>query len=409
MNNKSNNSRSSQKPGPVVIKVENVSKSFTLRKDNSIKDRLLSGKAGKTHKSTFDALSNVSLEISAGSTVGLIGHNGSGKSTLLKIIGGILDPSEGLIARRGRIAALLELGAGFHPDLTGRDNVYLNASLLGLTKQQTDAVFQDIVDFSEIEEFIDTQVKFYSSGMYVRLAFAVAVHTDPDILLVDEVLAVGDEHFQSKCMDKIKEFQKEGRTIVLVSHSAGQVEALCDQVILLDHGVTQYMGAAAEGIRLLREGFEIDRLESRSNAADATVEKPKFNFLRIHNEQADDEISIEEKAPFALICEYTVPEGFSGKLQLGIGIDTSNGFTLRGSSTQDFDIVLPHVPGVHKVVFSSPVNPLPVGKYSIRGVLELEDGSLQDHLTPASFFTVVSLPGAVPVPKKLFTLAEIIE
>ena len=169
----------------------------------------------------------MSLEIGLGETVGLIGHNGSGQEHAAQGHRRHHPGDGGIVDRRGRLAALLELGAGFHPDLTGRENVYLNASILGLSTADTDAVFDAIVEFSGIGEFIDTQVKFYSSGMYVRLAFAVAVHVDPDLLLVDEVLAVGDEPFQRKCMNKIRQFQKEGRTIVLVSHSSDQVADVC--------------------------------------------------------------------------------------------------------------------------------------------------------------------------------------
>src|SRR6478735_1236424 len=190
--------------GPVVVEVRDLSKRFVIRKEKSLKERVVNFGRSNLHKEDFWALRDVSFEIESGTSVGLIGPNGSGKSTLLKLIGGILQPTSGTVATRGRMAALLELGAGFHPDLTGRENVYLNASILGLSTAQTDKYFDAIVDFSGIERFIDTQVKFYSSGMYVRLAFAVAVHVDPDILLVDEVLAVGDEPFQRKCMDRIR-------------------------------------------------------------------------------------------------------------------------------------------------------------------------------------------------------------
>src|SRR5205085_12419443 len=166
----------------------------------------------------FWALRNVGFDLEESNTLGLIGANGSGKSTLLKLIAGILTPSSGFVERRGRMAALLELGAGFHPDLTGRENIFMNASILGLSRKQTELYFDDIVEFSGIEKFIDNQVKFYSSGMYVRLAFSVAVHVQPELLLIDEVLAVGDEPFQRKCMKRIKDFQREGRTIVLVTH-----------------------------------------------------------------------------------------------------------------------------------------------------------------------------------------------
>jgi ABC-type polysaccharide/polyol phosphate transport system ATPase subunit len=240
---------------PVVIRVKDVSKRFVIRKDKSLKERLVNFGRSKKFKEDFWALKDVDLEITAGTTIGLVGANGSGKSTLLKAIGGIIQPTSGFVERRGRLAALLELGAGFHPDLTGRDNVYLNASILGLSRKQVDQYFDSIVEFSEIGDFIDTQVKFYSSGMYVRLAFAIAVHVDPDILLVDEVLAVGDEPFQKKCMDKIREFQQEGRTIVLVSHSAQQIKDLCDRVVVLSHGDVTFDGPAEAGIKALRASF----------------------------------------------------------------------------------------------------------------------------------------------------------
>ncbi|WP_456845074.1 ABC transporter ATP-binding protein [Cellulomonas sp. P5_C6] len=214
---------------------------------------MVNRRASKDNETTFWALKDIDLTVPEGSTIGLVGHNGSGKSTLLKVIGGVLTPSAGIVERRGRLAALLELGAGFHGDLTGRENVFLNASLLGLTKKQTEKYFDAIVDFSGIEEFIDTQVKFYSSGMYVRLAFAVAVHVDPDILLVDEVLAVGDEPFQRKCIERIRQFQGEGRTIVLVTHSLDQVREMCDHAVMLDHGRSILQGTSVEIIRAFRD------------------------------------------------------------------------------------------------------------------------------------------------------------
>lgn len=240
---------------PVVIRTENVSKRFTLRKDKALKERIVNFGRSQKHKSDFWALRDIGFEITAGTSVGLVGANGSGKSTLLKVIGGIIQTDSGFIERRGRVAALLELGAGFHPDLTGRENVYLNGSILGLSQKQTAEYFDSIVEFSEIGDFIDTQVKFYSSGMYVRLAFAIAVHVDPDILLVDEVLAVGDEPFQAKCMNKIREFQHDGRTIVFVSHSASQIEDLCDRVVVLSHGQIVYDGETDGGIAALRRTF----------------------------------------------------------------------------------------------------------------------------------------------------------
>lgn len=257
---------------PTVVEIENVAKRFTIRKDNSLKERIVTlGRAGRQHKEDFWALDGINLSVEAGTTVGLIGHNGSGKSTLLKVIGGIIDPTRGSVKRRGRLAALLELGAGFHPDLTGRENVFLNASILGLSREETEEKFDSILAFSGIGDFIDTQVKFYSSGMYVRLAFSVAVHTDPDILLVDEVLAVGDEAFQRKCLDKIRSFQEEGRTIILVTHSLGQVVEMCDRAILLNKGKIVLDGNPREAVADFRDILEGRRQdEKRSDTAKPT-------------------------------------------------------------------------------------------------------------------------------------------
>lgn len=238
-----------------IVRIENVSKRFVIRKDKSIKERLTNFNRGARHREDFWALQNIDLEIEAGSTIGLIGPNGSGKSTLLKTIGGIIRPTTGRVLRRGQLAALLELGAGFHPDLTGRENVYLNASILGLSREETDEHFDDIVEFSGIGEFIDTQVKFYSSGMYVRLAFAVAINVNPDILLVDEVLAVGDEAFQKKCLAKIRAFQEEGRTIILVTHTLNQITDLCTRAVVLAKGHIVFDGDPEDAVSILRSGF----------------------------------------------------------------------------------------------------------------------------------------------------------
>lgn len=260
---------------PEVARIRGVSKKFTIRKDSSIKERVVTlGRAGRRHKKEFWALRDVDLDIYAGETIGLIGHNGSGKSTLLKVIGGIVDPTSGTVEERGRLAALLELGAGFHPDLTGRENVFLNASVLGLSREETEAQFDDIVAFASIGDFIDTQVKFYSSGMYVRLAFAVAVHTDPDVLLVDEVLAVGDEAFQRKCMDRIRDFQKEGRTIILVTHSLDQVVELCGRAVLLHQGEVLFDGAPSTAVARFRDLLEERRVAER-DAAEPGVPRPQ--------------------------------------------------------------------------------------------------------------------------------------
>jgi ABC-2 type transport system ATP-binding protein len=238
-------------PNAPAIEVRDVSKRFRIyrEKPTSLKQRLLTS---RSRAEDFWALRDVSLDVGEGSTFGLIGHNGSGKTTLLKCVAGILRPTSGAIFQRGRLAALLELGAGFHPELTGRENVYLNASFLGLSRKQTDAAFDDIVAFAELEQFIDTEVKFYSSGMLVRLGFAVAVHVEPDVLLIDEVLAVGDEAFQAKCLNRVREFQREGRTIVLVTHALDTVTEICDRAAMLHHGELHAIGMPAEVVREMR-------------------------------------------------------------------------------------------------------------------------------------------------------------
>jgi len=234
-----------------AIEVADVSKRFRIYRDKptSLKQRVLSS---RSRAEDFWALRDVALDVGQGSTFGLIGHNGSGKTTLLKCVAGILRPTSGTIRQRGRLAALLELGAGFHPELTGRENVYLNASFLGLSRRQTDAAFDDIVAFAELEDFIDNEVKFYSSGMLVRLGFAVAVHVEPDVLLIDEVLAVGDEAFQAKCLDRVRAFQREGRTIVLVTHALDTVIEICDRAAMLHHGELHAIGMPADVVREMR-------------------------------------------------------------------------------------------------------------------------------------------------------------
>ena len=233
----------------VAIEVKDISKQFRLynEKHTSLKERVIHG--GKMPFTPFWALQDVNVEINQGETFGILGRNGCGKSTLLKCIAGILKPTSGEIRVRGSLAAMLELGAGMQPDLSGRDNIYLNGSLLGLSQAEIEKRFDDIVAFAELEDFIDNQVKFYSSGMYVRLGFAVAVNVEPDVLLVDEVLAVGDANFQRKCLDHVKKFQREGRTIVVVSHGTDTIRQNCARVMVMNHGKVITVAESGEGIR----------------------------------------------------------------------------------------------------------------------------------------------------------------
>ncbi len=237
----------------MAVEVQDVSKRFRLyhEKYTSLKEKMIH--IGRTPYEDLWAVNDVSFDVKEGETVGILGRNGSGKSTLLKCICGVLQPTSGQVVVRGQLAGLLELGAGFQQDLSGRENIYLNGSMLGMSKRDVDRVFDDIVEFAELEQFIDNQVKFYSSGMYVRLGFAVAVNVDPDVLVIDEVLAVGDERFQRKCMDRIRSFQNDGRTILFVSHSPDQVRAICDRAVVLSDGKMIGLGPPGEAVRLFRE------------------------------------------------------------------------------------------------------------------------------------------------------------
>jgi len=234
------------------IVVDDVHKDFKLRHTHSIKETALAAVRRRPLTTDFHALDGVSFEIGAGEAVALLGLNGSGKSTMLKLISGVLTPDRGKVLTRGRIAGLIEVGAGFHPDLSGRENVFLNAAILGMSRAETESRYDEIVAFSEIEQFIDTEVKHYSSGMFLRLAFAVAIHTEVDILLIDEILSVGDEPFQQKCLARIRELHSQGKTLVVVSHDLDMVSNLCRRGILLRGGDVVFDGESREAVALMR-------------------------------------------------------------------------------------------------------------------------------------------------------------
>lgn len=236
----------------LTIVASHVSKTFLLRHTHSLKESVIAAVRRKPLSSTFDALDDVSFDIHEGESVALMGFNGSGKSTLLKLISGVLRPDKGEILTRGRVAGLIEVGAGFHPDLSGRENIYLNAAILGMSQKEIDARYDDIVEFSEISQFIDTEVKHYSSGMFLRLAFSVAIHTEVDILLVDEILSVGDEPFQHKCLAKIRQLHAAGKTLVVVSHDLQMVSDLCDRGILINKGRVIFDGESHEAVARMR-------------------------------------------------------------------------------------------------------------------------------------------------------------
>ena len=243
----------------IAVSVDHVSKSFRMyhERNQTIKSAIMRGRTS-VHED-FWALKDVTFDVPTGSTFGLIGSNGSGKSTLLKCLANIYYPNSGSITHFGRIAAMLEVGSGFHYELSGRENIFLNGSILGMSKKEVTRKFDEIVDFSGVEEFIDQPVKNYSSGMYVRLGFSIAINVNPDILVVDEVLAVGDADFQAKCYQKFRDFRSSGRTVILVTHDMNTVQAMCDSVAWLNHGSLVTVGKAEPTIAAY-----VDSLESRS-------------------------------------------------------------------------------------------------------------------------------------------------
>jgi ABC-2 type transport system ATP-binding protein len=344
------------------ISVEAVSKRFRLfhERPSSLKERIL--RIRRSRAVDFWALRDISYEVPQGNTVGLIGANGSGKTTLLKLIGGILRPTTGRITTRGRIAALLELGAGFHPELTGRENVYLNASILGLSRRETDRRFDDIVQFAELEEFIDNQVKFYSSGMYMRLGFAVAVHVDPGILLIDEVLAVGDEAFQRKCIDRVREFQKEGRTIVLVTHAVDRVRQICDRAIMLERGSVRASGDVGEVVRefrlaMLQQHAGLDRVDVTREAEITGVELLDANGEPASLVTPGDSLQIQ--------VEIRVNRPVGDPVVVINIHDTGDQF-IYGTTTEHHDIRLADTEGSkQRVTFDLKALPLVEGRYFV--------------------------------------------
>ena len=314
-----------------VISVEHLSKTYrlgqigtgTFSRDLEVWWAKLRGKPnpmlriGETDHGNRDgeelwALRDVSFTVDQGEVLGIIGRNGAGKSTLLKILSRVTAPTSGRIRVKGRIASLLEVGTGFHPDLTGRENIYLNGAILGMKHDEITRKFDEIVDFSEVEKFIDTPVKRYSSGMYVRLAFAVAAHLDPEILIVDEVLAVGDSIFQKKCLGKMGDVAKEGRTVLFVSHNMASIISLCSRVIVLDKGVICFRGDADTGIKR----YLVETLGIGNNEKPIVVNKSNFH-TNIHHRIADLEIIGANEEPMKYIAtgdyvcfriEYTLTE-----------------------------------------------------------------------------------------------------
>jgi ABC-type polysaccharide/polyol phosphate transport system ATPase subunit len=378
---------------PAIV-VENVSKRFRLsgHKVRSIKEGAL--RLGRNTYAEFWALKDISLAIDEGETIGILGHNGSGKSTLLKCISGILKPTTGEVRLRGRIASLLELGAGFHPDLTGRENVFINASFLGIPKKEIAKHFDDIVAFAELEHFIDQQVKYYSSGMYVRLGFAVAINVDPDILLVDEVLAVGDEVFQKKCIDRVEELQTEGKTILFVTHAADLARKICDRVIVLDHGDMVANGSPGESIRIFREYLHghLTDVEGEPDGDVARTHDPRVQITSVTFEHPGqpDRRHVFAGEPLTIRVGIDAVEPVTDAV-LGLEVRDSSGEVLYVSDTEMLGAPLPPLQGTVEVTFNIGSLPLLDGAFPIS--IQLKDrhgGRLLDFREGQDTFEVVN-------------------
>lgn len=347
-----------------AVSVADVSKTFRVYHDRnqSLKATIL--KRGRATYEEFWALRDVSLEVPHGLTFGLLGRNGSGKSTLLKCIAGILAPNKGTIRTNGRVAAMLEVGSGFHPELSGRENIYLNASILGMTKQEVDRKLESIIEFSGVERFIDHPVKNYSSGMYVRLGFSVSIHTEPDLLLVDEVLAVGDMDFQAKCQEKFADLKRDGKTVVVVSHDLGTMRTFCDEAAWLEQGEVAAIGKASEIVeRYADSNHTVHQVEGGGKRKGSG--EVLFTGARLLDASGRAVEEVRPDEPFTLQIDYDAPQGMD-RPNFSATINTMEGQRLWAIIGQDRDFTPDRLePGAGRVEIAIDALPLGPGEYEI--------------------------------------------
>ena len=342
---------------------------------------------GNPADETFWALKDVSFEVRRGEVLGIVGKNGAGKSTLLKILSRITEPTDGRAELRGRVASLLEVGTGFHGELTGRENIYLNGTFLGMRKREIDRKFDAIVAFSEVDRFIDTPVKRYSSGMYVRLAFAVAAHLEPEILLVDEVLAVGDAEFQRKCLGKMNDIAHEGRTILFVSHNMAAIQRLCTSAILLREGRVPFSGDA---VSVVAEYLRGDGLGGPRYRARELTGRPQLLSVDLRDTRGASLERTLSTDPFCFDLEYLLPQRVPG-LRIGVGMVSVDGVIIFTSSCRDDNVNAPGGPGRYKARVVVPGDTLVAGDYHLTVCL-YNDGEVLDLHDPAVSFRVEAGP-----------------
>jgi lipopolysaccharide transport system ATP-binding protein len=347
----------------VAVRVDGVSKRFrrqTVQSSTTLKSTIvdfLRGRKVVEPPTTFQALKDITLAVQSGHTLGIIGRNGSGKSTLLKLLAGIYRPDHGKIVVQGKVGALLELGAGFHPEFSGRENIFINGIVLGLSKREIRQQLDDIIRFAELEEFIDEPVKTYSSGMYLRLGFSVAVHADPDILLIDEILAVGDEGFFQKCYDKLAAFRRRGKTIILVSHDLGTVSRWCDTVVWIEDGMVQAQGlpqrvvdlyrqhvaaqeaevAVGEHLRIAEEVSQASEVETANRWGSREVE---IVSVKMVNTSGQERYVYQSGDPVRVVIHYRVHRPVPDTV-FGIALMRGDGLRCYGTNTAVEDIPLP--------------------------------------------------------------------
>jgi lipopolysaccharide transport system ATP-binding protein len=380
-----------------IIEVKGISKCYQLgtigatrlRDDLERAWHRLTGKAEKPDEKEFWALRDVSFEVQPGEIVGIIGRNGAGKSTLLKILSRITEPTHGEIVMRGRVASLLEVGTGFVGDLTGRENIFLNGAILGMTKAEIRSKFDEIVAFAEIEQFIDTPVKRYSSGMYVRLAFAVAAHLEPEILIVDEVLAVGDAAFQKKCLDKLRSISEKGRTVLFVSHQLSTLSTLCTAGAVLQSGACVFMGSAADAIaKYVGTGAASHGLWKLQSAKPVRNKRFHFTSVTLRNDTGSVAGEFAFSSGILFSIHYQADNSIEGA-QIAARITNSEGVPILTTANTDFQgkyITLEK--GANQISFKIPPNFLSPGRYMTKIACHFPNGSLLDLLDDEISFEI---------------------
>jgi lipopolysaccharide transport system ATP-binding protein len=389
---------------PPIIEFRNISKQYSLggpvHQQGTFRELLMrqfqapwSRKPVNANK-TFWALRDISFDVNSGDVIGIIGRNGTGKSTLLKIVSRITEPTEGLIRIRGRLASLLEVGTGFHPELTGRENIFLNGAILGMRKAEIVAKFNEIVAFSEVEKFLDTPVKRYSSGMYVRLAFSVAAHLNPEILIVDEVLAVGDMAFQKKCLGKMGDVSRSGRTVLFVSHNMAAIENLCSRVVVLHEGKLQFDGPTKEGIQHYLDSLfnrsgkgsvvDLNGVGTRRSALGPLLKR--LEFFTDNEQPLGEGIPIGAKLKIKVHFELPTPVN---KVHVGLGFDNAYGQRVfTANSIFQPELSIGTRVGAQVYACEIPSLGFVPGEYSIKVWLDLRTGQ-EDTIEDAARITVL--------------------